>query len=125
MTEPANRSNRQKVSTGFLWLVAALLATYLGLSLPLPYKITAPVFAVVAIVVVLRVLRLASRERHAVLAWIVGIVGMLGAIFYGGAATVQIILWDATVQYEQCISQALTDTAQTRCESEYLVNFWD
>lgn len=102
-----------------LWLVAALLATYAGAVLPLPYKVIAPLFALAALVAAIRVFRMASQGQHTMLVWLAGTIGVLGALFYGGVATSQIILWEPTQQYEQCMAQALTDTRHAQCESQY------
>ena len=106
-------------------LAAALLATYAGVMLPLPYKVIAPIFALAAVVAAIRVFRLASRGQHTMLVWFVGIVGLLGALFYGGVATSQIILWEPTQRFEQCMAQALTDTRQAQCRSQYSASLWD
>ena len=108
-----------------LWLVAALLATYAGAVLPLPYKVIAPLFALAALVAAIRVFRMASQGQHTMLVWLAGTVGVLGALFYGGVATSQIILWEPTQRYEQCMAQALTDTRQAQCESQYSASLWD
>ncbi|GAA4480724.1 hypothetical protein GCM10023190_25780 [Enteractinococcus fodinae] len=126
MTEQdPQQASRRGVSNGMLWLVAALLATYAGVVLPLPYKVIAPVFALAAVVAAIRVFRLASKGQHSMLVWFVGTVGLLGALFYGGVATSQIILWEPTQRYEQCMAQALTDTRQAQCESQYSASLWD
>ena len=126
MTEQdPQQATRRGVANGMLWLVAALLATYAGMVLPLPYKVIAPVFALAAVVVAIRVFRLASKGQHTMLVWLAGTVGLLGALFYGGVATSQIILWEPTQQYEQCMAQALTDTRQAQCESQYSASLWD
>ncbi len=119
------RSNRRQVADGILWLVAALVATYAGLVLPLPYKVIAPVLALAAIVAAIRLFRLASKGEHTMLVWLAGTAGLLGALFYGGIASAQIILWEPTSQYEQCTAQALTDSAQAQCEAEYSASLWD
>lgn len=126
MTEQdPQQATRRGVANGMLWLVAALLATYAGVVLPLPYKVIAPIFALAAVVAAIRVFRLASKGQHTMLVWFAGTVGLLGALFYGGVATSQIILWEPTRQYEQCMAQALTDTRQAQCESQYSASLWD
>lgn len=118
-------TNRRRVANGILWLVAALVATYAGLALPLPYKIIAPVFALAAVIASVRIFRLASKGEHTMLVWLAGTAGLLGALFYGGVATSQIILWEPTAAYEHCLSQALTETAFARCEADYMTSLWD
>ncbi len=125
MTERQSPTNRRQVADGILWLVAALVATYAALGLPLPYKILAPVFALAAVIVAIRLFRLASRGEHTMLVWLAGTAGLLGALFYGGVATSQIVLWEPTAAYEQCLSEALTETALAQCETAYMASLWD
>lgn len=125
VTDQDHRSTRRRVTDGILWLVAALVATYGGLMLPLPYKVIAPVFALAAVVAAIRVFRLASKGQHSMLVWLAGTAGLLGALFYGGLAVSQIILWEPTAQFEQCMAQALTASSQAQCESEYSGSLWD
>lgn len=125
MTQDQPRSNRRQLSDAILWLVAALLATYVGVELPLPYKILAPLFALAGVVAAIRVFRLASRGDYTMLVWLAGTAGLLGALFYGGIATSQLILWEATGQYEQCMAVALTDSAQATCDTQYSANLRD
>lgn len=125
VSEYPQRSYRRKVADGILWIVAALIATYAGLALPLPYKVLAPVFALAAVVAAIRLFRLASKGEQTMLVWLAGTAGLLGALFYGGVATSQIILWEPTAQYEQCLAEALTDSALAQCETEYTATLWD
>lgn len=124
MSQPTQRSNRRQVADGILWLVAALLATYLGLALPLPLKVIAPVLGLVAVFLAFRLFRLASHGEHTMLVWLAGTAGLLGALFFGAVAVSQIFFWGPTVTYEQCLAEALTDTALSRCETEYTANLW-
>lgn len=118
-------TKRRQIANGILWLVAALVATYAGLALPLPYKVIAPVFALAAVVASVRIFRLASRGEHTMLVWLAGTAGLLGALFYGGVATSQIILWEPTATYEHCLAEALTETAYARCDADYMTSLWD
>lgn len=124
MSEQQEPSRRRNVADAILWIVAALVATYAAMALPLPYKVTAPVFALVAVVAAIRLFRLASKGQHTMLVWLAGTAGLVGAVFFGGVATSQIIMWGPTVQYEQCLSEALTDTALVACEEQYSNNLW-
>jgi len=124
VTEHVQPSTRRKVSDGMLWLGAALIGTYMGMSLPLPYKVVAPMLALVAVVAAIRVLRLARAQDYAVVVWVAGIASLLGALVFGGIATAQIVFWEATRQYEQCMAQALTTSSEAQCESDYSRSLW-
>lgn len=125
MTEREQPSQRPKVADAILWIVAAMIATYAAMALPLPYKVAAPVFAIAAIVAAIRLFRLASKGDHTMLVWLAGTAGLVGALFFGGVATSQIIMWGPTVAYEECLSEALTDRALVACEDQYSQNLWD
>ena len=125
MSQRQSPTNRRQVANSILWLVAALVATYAGVALPLPYKVIAPIFALAAVIVSVRIFWLAAKGKHTMLVWLAGTAGLLGALFYGGVATSQIILWEPTATYERCLSEALTETAYVRCEAEYMTNLWD
>ncbi|GAA4108050.1 hypothetical protein [Enteractinococcus coprophilus] len=125
MSQRETLTHRRQVANGILWLVAALVATYAGLALPLPYKVIAPAFALAAVIAAVRIFRLAARGQDTMLVWLAGTAGLLGALFYGGIATSQIMLWEPTAAYEQCLAKALTDTAVARCEAAYTTSLWD
>lgn len=125
MSQRETPTNRRQLADGILWLVAALVATYAGLALPLPYKVIAPVFALAAVIVSVRIFRLAAKGQHTMLVWLAGTAGLLGALFFGGVATSQIILWQPTAAYEQCLAEALTDTARVQCQAQYTASLWD
>lgn len=125
MSQSQPRSTRGPVADSILWLVAALIATYAGLALPLPFKVIAPIFALLAVVLAIRIFRLASRGDHTMLVWLAGTAGLLGALFFGAVAGAQIILWEPTAAYERCLAEALTDTARAACETTYSTSLWE
>lgn len=125
MSEEQQPSHRRKVADAILWIVAAMIATYVAMALPLPYKIIAPIFAVAAVVAAIRLFRLASKGEHTMLVWLAGTAGLVGAVFFGGVATSQIIMWGPTADYEQCMAEALTESALVACEDQYSQNLWD
>lgn len=124
MSQEPSRSARSQVANAILWLVAGLIATYAGLGLPLPYKVVSPIFALISVVLAIRLFRRAAAGQHTMLVWLAGTAGLLGALFFGGVATSQIILWEPTATYEQCVANALTDSSQARCETEYTQQLW-
>lgn len=124
MSEQQQPSHRRKVADAILWIVAAVVATYAAMALPLPYKVVAPLLALTAVVLAIRLFRLAVKGEHTMLVWLAGTAGVVGAVFFGGIATSQIIMWGPTVEYEQCMTEALTDTALVACEDQYSQNLW-
>lgn len=124
MSEQQERSEKRTVADAILWIVAALVATYAALALPLPYKVVAPLFALAGVVVAIRLFRMASKGQHTKLVWLAGTAGLLGSLFYGGVATSQIIMWEPTQAYEQCTAEALTENATVACDEDYSDNLW-
>lgn len=124
MSEQQEPSPRRKVADAILWIVAALVATYAAMALPLPYKVVAPVFALAAVVAAIRLFRLAWKGQHTMLVWLAGTAGLVGALFFGGVATSQIVMWGPTMEYEHCLEQALTETAFAACEEQYSQDLW-
>ncbi|HIY86753.1 MAG TPA: hypothetical protein H9822_09970 [Candidatus Yaniella excrementavium] len=125
MSEQEQPSHRRKVADAILWIVAAMIATYAAMTLPLPYKVAAPVLAIAGVVAAIRLFRLAAKGEHTMLVWLAGTAGLVGAVFFGGVATSQIIMWGPTQSYEQCLSEALTDRALVTCEEQYSHSLWD
>jgi len=124
VSEQQQPSHRRKVADAILWIVAAVVATYATMALPLPYKVVAPLFALAAVVLAIRLFRLAVKGEHTMLVWLAGTAGVVGAVFFGGVATSQIIMWEPTVEYEQCMAEAITDTALVACEDQYSQDLW-
>lgn len=124
MSEQQQPTHKKKVAEAILWIVAALIATYAAMALPLPYKLIAPVIALAAVVTAIRLFRLATKGEDSMLVWVAGTAGLLGALFFGGVATSQIIMWNPTSEYEQCTAEALTEAAQDSCDQQYSDNLW-
>jgi len=124
VSEQQQPSHKKQVAEAILWIVAALVATYGAMALPLPYKVIAPVIALAAVVTAIRLFRLAAKGEHTMLVWVAGTAGLLGALFFGGVATSQIIMWKPTAEYEQCTAEALTEAAQAFCAQQYSDNLW-
>jgi hypothetical protein len=102
-----------------IWVAGMLLLTYLSSVLTLPWKAVSLVFAVVGLawgVVAL------VRTAHVSSPWVLRIAtvaGMAGCAVFGFVASAQIVFWDATEQFEGCLSSALTHRALDACTSTY------
>ncbi|WP_344225678.1 hypothetical protein [Citricoccus alkalitolerans] len=102
-----------------LWVAGMLLLTYLSSVLTLPWKAVSLAFALAGLVwgVVALV-----RTAHVKSPWVLRFAtaaAMAGCAMFGFVASAQIIFWDATEQFEECTSSALTDRALENCSSTY------
>jgi hypothetical protein len=102
-----------------VWVAGLLLLTYLSSLLTLPWKAVSLVFAAGGIawgvVALVRTARVASP-------WVLRIAalaGIAGCLVFGFVASAQIVFWDATEEFESCLSSALTDRALEACTSTY------
>lgn len=102
-----------------LMLFCALLITYLASTLPLPYKVAAPVLAIPAVVLGIMALRRTAQAKNSMFLPFAALVGLLGSLFFGAVASAQIAFWGPTQEYETCVSQAITDRAFNQCNSNY------
>ncbi|MFB9074053.1 hypothetical protein ACFFX0_23795 [Citricoccus parietis] len=62
------------------------------------------------------------RTAHVKSPWVLRFAtaaAMAGCAMFGFVASAQIIFWDATEQFEECTSSALTDRALENCSSTY------
>src|SRR5699024_7265106 len=98
--------------------------TYAAMALPLPDKVLAPAIALAAVVTAIQLSRLATNVDDSMLMWFAGDAGLFLALFFGGVARSQNIMWNPTAEYEQCTAEALTEAAQDSCDQQYSDNLW-
>ncbi|WP_182111953.1 hypothetical protein [Actinotalea sp. JY-7876] len=112
--EAARAASRRVTHFGLL-----LLATLVVTSLPLPWQAAAVGFAVAAVVVGIRALMAVWRAglRGAVVP-LLGLGIGFSAVMVLSLGTM-LALWPLQVELEQCRRDALTISAQDRCQAEY------
>ncbi|AXR74078.1 MULTISPECIES: hypothetical protein [Auritidibacter] len=119
-TSASSTSSRTgSLSQLVLWLLAALIATYAGSALPLPYKVVTPIFGIAGVVVAVVLFRGATQVKTTMLTWLAGTAGALGCVLFTAIAVAQMILWAPTQDYEQCLHSAITHTAVSECDQQY------
>ncbi|GAA1139270.1 hypothetical protein [Nesterenkonia lutea] len=101
------------------WLVLALLLSYLGLQLPLPWRLLAVAAGLAGIVGGIVLLVQCLRRRLPIMMHISAILVLLSCGLFTFTATTQAIFWQATVEFEQCRDGALTERSMDRCLVEY------
>lgn len=102
-----------------IWVAGMLLLTYLSSVLTLPWKTVSLVFAAAGVVWGVVAL---IRTAHVTSPWVLRfatLAAMVGCALFGFVSSAQIIFWDATEQFEDCTSSALTDRAAENCSRSY------
>ncbi|WP_313821026.1 hypothetical protein [Citricoccus sp.] len=122
-TDPASTDPELKkyrsLRDALLWVAGMLLLTYLSSVLTLPWKAVSLGFALAGLVWgVVALLRTAHVKSPGVLRFATA-AAMAGCATFGFVASAQIVFWDATEQFEECTSSALTDRALENCSSTY------
>ncbi|MGM7669543.1 hypothetical protein [Microbacterium sp. A93] len=117
-TDPDLKKYRS-LRDALLWVAGMLLLTYLSSVLTLPWKSVALLFALAGLVwgVVALV-----RTAHVKSPWLLRFAtaaAMVGCAVFGFVASAQILFWDATEQFEQCTSSALTERSLKNCTGTY------
>lgn len=101
------------------WLVLALLLSYLGLQLPLPWRLLALVAGLLGVVGAVILLVQCFRKKLPVMMHISAIAALLCCGIFTFTATSQAIFWQATVDFEECRASALTERSMDRCLLDY------
>lgn len=101
------------------WLVLAIILGYAGLQMPLPWRllsVAAGLFGVVGgVVLFIQSLR---RKLSAIVLIGAVLVTLTCALFLL-TASMQLIFWDASAGFEECMRAAVTQRAVDRCYSDY------
>lgn len=101
------------------WLVLALLVSYLGLQLPLPWRLLAVVAGLFGLIGGIVLLVQCFRRRLPLMMHISAIAAILCCGLFTFAAGSQAIFWQATVDFDQCQASALTERSMERCLLDY------
>lgn len=101
------------------WLILAIVLGYAGLQMPLPWRllsVAAGLFGVVGgVVLFVQCLR---RKLSAVVLIGAVLVTVCCGLFLL-TASLQLIFWDASAGFEECMRTAVTQRALDRCYSNY------
>lgn len=101
------------------WLVLALLLSYLGLQLPLPWRLLAVVAGVAGLAGAIVLLVQCLRRRLPVLMHISAIAVLLCCGIFAFTGVSQAIFWEATEDFDECRGSALTERSMNRCLLDY------
>lgn len=104
-------------STG--WLVLALVLAYIGLQVPLPWRLITPIAGLAGVVGGIVLLVAAIRRRLPPMIRVSAVVGILCCGLFGLTGGAQAIFWEATATYDECRAEALTQRSSDQCLSDY------
>ena len=119
---PASGSPEEKelarTRSYFRWFLLAMLGAVLTGTLPLPWKVLGLVFGLAALVLGIFALVRAVRDKLPGMLRITTVIGLVATAFLVIGTGAQVALWPVTVDYEECMSTALTNAAQSACQDE-------
>jgi len=95
-----------------------MLGAFLTATLPLTWKVLGLVFSLAALVLGIFALVRAVRNKLPGLLRITTVVGLVATAFLVLGTGAQVALWPVTAEYEECMSTALTNAAQSTCQDE-------
>lgn len=101
------------------WLVLALVVSYIGLQLPLPYRLLAVVAGLAGVVGAVVLLVQCIRRRLPTLIYVSAVATLLACGIFATTAAAQTLFWGATAEFDQCRSQALTERSMAQCYADY------
>ncbi|WP_460689795.1 hypothetical protein [Nesterenkonia suensis] len=101
------------------WLVLALIVSYIGLQVPLPYRLLAVVAGLVGLIGGVVLLVQAIRRRLPMLMHVSGLVAIVCCGMFAATASAQAIFWGATVEFDQCRENAVTERSMAQCYLDY------
>lgn len=104
------------------WLLLVLIVAYIGLQLPLPYRLIAVVAGLAGVVGGVLLLISCFRRRLPLLMHISAIAAILCCGMFSFTGGAQVLFWGATAEFDQCRSQALTERSMNQCYLDYEEN---
>lgn len=104
-------------STG--WLVLALVLAYIGLQVPLPWRLITPVAGLAGVVGGIVLLVMAIRRRLPAMIHVSAVAGILCCGLFGLTGAAQAVFWEATAAYDECRAESLTQQSSDQCLDDY------
>ncbi|MHA7273209.1 hypothetical protein ACX80Z_07235 [Arthrobacter sp. TMT4-20] len=102
----------------FRWFLLAMLGAVLTATLPLPWKVFGLVFGLAALVLGIFALVRAVRDKLPGMLRVTTVIGLAATTFLVLGTGAQVAFWPVTAEYEECMSTALTHSAQSACQDE-------
>ncbi|MHA7292357.1 hypothetical protein [Arthrobacter sp. HLT1-21] len=109
-----------RTRTYFRWFLLAMLGAILTGTLPLPWKVFGLVFGLAALVLGIFALVRAVRDKLPGMLRVTTVIGLVATAFLVVGTGAQVALWPVTADYEDCMSTALTNAAQSACQDDLM-----
>lgn len=100
-------------------MILGLVLSSGPLLLPLPWKLVTLGGVALTLVFAVIIFVRTARRRGSFGPLVIALIGAGMAAFSAVVVIAQIVFWDQTAAFEQCMSEALTDSAVARCEAEF------
>lgn len=104
------------------WLLLLLIVSYIGLQLPLPYRLLAVLAGLAGVVGGALLLISCFRKRLPALMHVSAIAAVLCCAVFTFTGGAQALFWGATTEFDQCRVQALTERSMNQCYLDYEEN---
>lgn len=107
------------------WLVLALIIGYAGLQLPLPWRLVTIAAALAGLAGAVVLLVHAIRKRLMMTTTIASVIFLVCFGFFLFSAAFQLVFWEASVQFDECLRSSVTERSTQACYDEYEQNMFD
>lgn len=100
-------------------VVLLVLLAYVTASVPLPWKIASVAFGVAGVVCgVVASVKVLRRKLPGILRITIPL-ATLACLLFTLSTSTQVIFYEATAEYEQCLADTVTDRSQAQCQRDY------
>lgn len=101
------------------WLLLALILSYIGLQLPLPYRLLAVVAGLAGVAGAIALLVQSIRRKLPLLMYISACAVLICCGMFALVGGAQTMFWQATSEFDECRDLALTDSSLNQCFVDY------
>lgn len=99
--------------------LAALFAFFLASGLPIPLQVIAPIIGVFAVYFGVRVVRAHIAIKLPGLGLPMALMGLMLCMYLLFGSVSNLVLWNEQVDRQECLSGAITHSAQDKCITEF------
>lgn len=101
------------------WLVLGLVIAYAGLQMPLPWRIVTIVASLAGLSIAVFLLVRSIRRKLPVTIMVGALIFMTCFGFLLFSAGFQAVFWEASIQFDECLSSAVTERSTQLCYDTY------
>lgn len=116
---PADETARIYYSRFLGWLILAIIVAYVGLQMPLPWRVMTALAALIGVVGGLVLFVQCIRRKLPALVLIGAVLVTLSCGLFLATAGMQLIFWEASATFDECMRSALTQRSVNDCSTQY------